>query len=647
MAELSELEIVDVTRYVRVPKIIKFLFIVATIAGIALSVIHIFGIVIQGKVLLSFAYYYLLFAFFFPFVFILIPMHDKAQEVPWYDMVLAVLTFGICIYFFINAWAISVTGWIPASPFNLLLGLIFTILAMEGGRRTGGSIYVIISAVIGLYPIIAEYMPGVLWGRSFSVHETLSYIAYGGDSFRGLPAAVLGELLIGFLLFAAVLLSSGAGRFFLNFAMAIAGKFRGGPAKVSVISSAFFGTLSGNVFANIVATGSVTIPTMKRLGYPPHYAGAIEACASSGGMIMPPVMGLLAFVMCAYLNIEYAVVMVAAAIPAILYFLGLLMQVDAYAAKVGLKGLPPEEVPSLIKTLKEGWPFLFVFVFLIWGLVYMKWETRAPFYASGLMVILSYTNRKTAMTFTRFINTIRAIGSLVSQTLGILLPIGVLTCGLVLTGTSARMTALLVSIGGDSPFILLLIGAAVCYVLGMAGVLVPAYIFLAVTLVPALIKAGNMNVLAVHLFIIYYVNLAGITPPVALGSFVAASMAGANPLRTAFTSMRLGVVIYFVPFFFVYSPALILQGSILETLYLFMLCILGIVMIAGGIEDHLVGIGRVGPVARPLLIAAGFLLALPEHNTDVIGAGLAIIVIAVLWRRNKVRQRRDGAADVV
>jgi TRAP-type uncharacterized transport system fused permease subunit len=221
-----------------------------------------------------------------------------------------------------------------------------------------------------------------------------------------------------------------------------------------------------------------------------------------------------------------------------------------------------------------------------------------------------------------------------------------ITCGLVLTGTSARMTALLISVGGENSFILLLIGAIVCYVLGMAGVVVPAYIFLAVTLAPAVIQAGDLNVLAVHLFIIYMVSLAGITPPVALGSFLAASIAGANSIRTAITSMRLGIVIYFIPFFFVYSPALILEGSFLETIYLFALCVVGIILIAAGIEDHLFKIGRAGIVARPLLVIAGFLIALPELTSSAIGAGFAVVLIAILWKTRKIRGKEESALNV-
>jgi TRAP transporter 4TM/12TM fusion protein len=642
MVKIDQIEIADNTRNKELPPYMKFGFFLFTLAGLVLAIIYIFGIVINGVVILNFAYYFLIFACFIPFIFLLMPAHKKTKGIPWYDYGMAALSFGICIYFYANAWEIGVLGWIPAAPFNLVLGVLFILLIMEAGRRVGGAFYVIFSFLMGLYPLIAEHMPGVLWGKSFSLHDTLSYLAFGGTSLLGIPASALGELLIGFLLFAGVLIATGAGKFFLNLALALAGGFRGGPAKVAVLSSAFFGSLSGNVFANIVATGSITIPTMKRLGYPPHYAGAIEACASGGGAIMPPVMGLLAFVMCSFLGVEYVVVMVAAIIPSLLYFWGLLIQVDAYAAKTGLEGLPKKELPSFRATLKEGWPYLSVLAFLTWGLVYMNWSTKAPFYASALMLVLTCTRRETWLTPRRFFNTVLSVGSMISQTAGMLLPIGLLTCGLTLTGTTARLTSLLLSIGGENTFLLLLIGAIICYVLGMVGILVPAYIFLAVSLAPAVVQSGGLNMIAVHLFIIYMTTLTGITPPIALGSFLAAGIAKANPMKTALTSARLGIVIYFIPFFFVYNPSLILEGPIVESIYLFALCMLGIVLVAGGLEGYLIKVGNIGWVARPLILLAGLLIAYPEWITTIGGAALAFIVIAIILAKRKGQSPGNG-----
>ena len=637
-SSLQSLDEVETSRYGNLPRAFKLLFILLTVSGAGLAVFTMFGFTVGGETIFDAQYYYLLIACFLPSVFLLMPMRKKDRGIlRWYDIVFAVLAFGSGFYFYTNAYSIVIAGWFPVSPTNFAVATVLLVLTLEAARRGGGPVFLIVCLLFGLYPIFAEHMPGVFFGNSAPWDTTIGYMVLSYDGLLGIPLRVLGDLLLGFLVFAAVLVASGAGRFFLNLALALLGRFRGGPAKVSVLSSGFFGSLSGSIFANIVATGSVTIPTMKRMGYPSHYAAAIEACASTGGVLMPPVMGALIFIMCAILNMEYAVVMVAAFIPSILYYFGLLMQVDAYAGKVGLEGLPRAEIPSIVKTLKEGWPFIAVLVFLVWGLLYMRWERLAPWYAVGLMILLSFASRETRLTPGRIIRMLKEIGELMTRTFSLILPLGLIIGGLVMSGTAPAFTAAIINLGGESIVLVLLLGVASCYVLGMVGVGIGAYIFLAVTLAPALVEAIEVNVLAVHLFIVYYAMLGAITPPVALGSFVAASVAGSSPMKTAVQSMRLGIVIYMVPFFFLFNPSLILQGPILETLYLFSLCLLGIVFIAGGMEGYLVKVGKVPLWARPLLVVAGFLIALPGWMTSIIGAVLALLIIPIILKtRGKV-----------
>lgn len=356
---------------------------------------------------------------------------------------------------------------------------------------------------------------------------------------------------------------------------------------------------------------------------------------------MPPVMGAVAFVMCELIGTEYRAVIVAALIPSVLYYFGMLLQVDCFAATHRLRGIPREEIPPLGKTLAQGWPFIAVLLFLVWGLLYMRWEGLAPFYASGLMLVLSFLRKATMMTPKRMLDTLASAGTMITQSLAIILPIGFVVCGLSITGVSASFTSGLVALARGNVFLMLVIGAIACYILGMAGMLTPAYIFLAVSLAPAVIKLGNLNVLAVHLFIIYYAMLSAFTPPVAGGAFVAAAMAGANPMKTAVTAMRLGVVLYFVPFFFVFNPALVLQtGSLLETSYFFVLCAIGIFFVAAGIEGYLLGIGIVKSWARPILIISGLLIGFPESVTTVIGATLALSTTAILWTMKRRGESR-------
>ena len=378
-------------RYANLPKPFKILVICLVTTGIILFLLYTFGWSIRGWVLEGTRYYYLLYLCFATCVFICVPARKKdSNRILWYDLILASVVFGTFAYFTANAYSITIMGWVPPkTTHDLVLATVIALIALEASRRMTGWAMVAICLIFGIYSLIASYMPGILYGFSFPFPNMIGTFAYGGLGLLGMPAQVTGEILIAFLIFAGVLMSSGAGTFFLNISLALLGRFRGGPAKVAVVSSGLFGSLSGTVVPNIITTGSITIPTMKRIGYPPHYAGAIEAVASSGGSIMPPVMGIIIFVMVVLTEIPYSTIMVAALIPAILYYYGLLVQVDAYAAKVGLRGLPREELPSIWKTLLQGWPYILVLAFLIFGLIYMRWDVKAPIYAAGLLFVIS------------------------------------------------------------------------------------------------------------------------------------------------------------------------------------------------------------------------------------------------------------------
>jgi TRAP transporter 4TM/12TM fusion protein len=508
-----------------------------------------------------------------------------------------------------------------------------------------GPIYTVVCILIGLYPVFAGHMPSIFFGNSFSLLETVGFNVFGSEGIIGMPTKVLGELLIGFLLFAAVLITSGAGQFFINFALATCGRFRGGPAKVSVLSSSFFGTVSGSAVANVVADGPVTIPTMIGVGFPPHHAAAIEAVTSTGGILMPPVMGAVAFVMAAFLGIEYRQVCIAAAIPAFLYYFSLLMQIDAYSAKTGLKGLSREQLPSLKRTMKTGWPFLAVILFLLWGLLYMGWEMYTPYYASLLMLLLSFWSKETRMTPKKLISSLITGGSIITQTVAVMVPIGFIISGLTVPGTSASFTSGIVHLSGGNVLLMLILGVVACYILGMAGMLVSAYIFLAVTLAPAAIQLGHFSPIAVHLFIIYYCMISVITPPVAVAAFVAAAIGGADPMKTGFKAMRLGVAIYFLPFFFLYNPSLIFQGSIPETLFRLLMCMLGLTLIGAANEGYFWLIGNIGLVERVLIFICGLLFAFPETTTDIIGFFGVIAVLIEIWLRKRIVSRKEIAVS--
>jgi len=623
-------------RYAYLPLPARIVFVALTVCGVALATVFMLGY--AGK-MSDTAYYYILFAIFGSAAFLILPLRKRDRtRLPWYDILITLLAFGIPLFFYTNAFAIQHSGWMPP-PQNYILAfsLVYCLIMLEAARRMGGLIFFLLCLFFWLYPLYANHMPGILYGMNWPWDYVISFCTFGGEGIIGLPGRVMGQILIGFLIFAGMLIASGAGDFFLKMSIGLLGRFRGGPAKVAVLSSGFFGSLSGSIISNIVSTGSITIPAMKRMGYPAHYAGAIEACASTGGVLMPPVMGVVAFVMAIMTQIEYAEIIKAAAIPALLFYFGLLVQVDAYAAKTGMKGLPRDEIPSKRETFKEGWMFIAVLIFLIWGLLYMRWSVITPFYAAGLLFFLSLTSKKTALTPRRLAGAFAQIGILIAQTMALILPFAFILAGMVLTGMSSAFTSGLVGMAGDNVFMILLLGIVACYLLGIMGMDLAAYIFLAVSMAPALIEVGNLNVLAVHLFIVYYSMLAAITPPVAIGAFIASALAGASPIKTGLTAMRLGSVIYFIPLFFIFNPELILQGSPLVALYLFLFCIIGIWVLTGGLEGYLLKIGKTRLWARPFLVVGGLAIAYPDWYAT---AGGFILVIPVLLASYLVNRRQ-------
>ena len=638
----------EVNRYQKLPKFLKVVCVVLFTVGIGLSVFYLFGFTIQGQVLLTQMYYYLLYACFASTVFLIMPLRRTERhmtKIPWYDLVLAAVVFGSCIYFATQAWDISRTNWAPPPTMTAtVLASIMFLVALETGRRIAGLPLLIICVIFGGYVLFAEHMPGVLFGKSFSLTQLIGFFTYGGDGILGLPGRIIGTLLIGFLIFAGMLIAMGGGKFFINFALAALGRFRGGPAKVAVVASGFFGSLTGSPMTNVIGTGSFTIPAMKRTGYPAHYAGAIEAAASTGGMIMPPIMATIAFIMADFVGVPYATVIVAAFIPALLYYWGLLVQVDAYAARTGLKGLPREELPSLWKVLKEGWIYIVVLAFLVVGLIYFRWGAKAPFYATGLMFLLSFTSRETMMMPKKFIATLATMGNLITFIIGIMLPIGLLMIGISKPGWLTALVAEIINLTGSTDIaVVLLIAVAVSYVFGMVGLAIVPYIVLAATVVPQLVAATGLDLLALHLFLFCYLIVAGITPPVATTAFVAAGLAGSPPMKTAWTASRLAIVVYFIPFFFVFNEALVIRGdSVWQIGYLLPLCLVGIAILSGGLEGYLVKVGRLDWWARVPLILGGFLIAFPGYGqiltwwmTSIVGAGITALVIVIMQIRKK------------
>ena len=565
-------------------------------------------------------FYYSVVALLLPLVFLLWPATASlsSKPVPWYDYGLSGLTLITGGYFVMHAELILERGWAFAAPdLAIYFSYLFWLLIIEAARRAGGWPIAIIAATFSLYPLVADIMPGPIQAFPSSLEETAMYHTMSTESVMGIPLQAFAGLVIGFLVFGVVLQKTGGGAFFINLAFSLLGHVRGGPAKVSIFSSGLMGSMSGSVISNVLTTGVMSIPAMRRIGMKRSFAGGVEACASTGGVLMPPVMGATAFVMAMFLNVPYSAVVLAAVIPSVLYFLGLFIQIDAYSARNDLKGLPKVELPSLVTTLKEGWYFIFVFALLVWMLLVLQREALAPFYATALLLVLNQFSKKHRWGLKQAYMALTDAAKLFAELTAILVGVGLLVGALSITGLSGTIANDFIFLAGGSILLLLLMGALTSFVLGIGMTVTAAYIFLAVALAPALTRGAGLDPMAVHLFILYWGMLSFITPPVALGAFAAATVAGARPIETGLQAMKLGSVIYFIPFLFVLNPALIMQGSALEISIVFVQAVVGIVFFASAMQGYMIGIGRLGygvlqeVVIRGLILVAGLALALP------------------------------------
>lgn len=633
----------------------KWIFILFTAAAVLLSVNQLFNFqFFAGVVILEGRYLFLLAGLFLSLTFLSFPLRGEAGvSVAWYDWVLAGLAVGVSGYFAYTADLSLEEGWEYAPPETARwISFLFWALIMEATRRAGGLVIFLIVFVFSLYPTFADVMPGPISGFAQPFVDVIPYHIISSESSFGIPMRAFGNLVIGFIIFGAALQYTGGGAFFNNLALALVGNLRGGAAKVAIFASGFMGSLSGSVISNVLTTGAISIPAMKKTGFPARYAAGTEACASTGGVLMPPVMGTTAFVMASFLGRPYLEIAAAAAIPSLLYYFGLFIQIDAYAARHNLKGIPREQLPSVWETMKEGWYYLFVFALLIFLMMFLRQETWAPFYATALLLIINQVSKKHRFDLKGFFNLVYSIGRGLTELVAVLLGIGLIVGAFSATGLAGTLVNDLIFLAGGSVFMLLVMGAITSFIFGMGMTVTACYIFLAVVLAPALVKAG-LNELAVHLFILYWGMVSYITPPVALGAFAAATMARTNALAAGVEAMRLGSIIYFVPFFFVLNPALIGEGGWAEVIVVLATALLGVYLVGSALQGYIAGFGSIGSgtvpmAARVLLLVGGLFFAAPGevipgvshlHMTLV---GLVLCVPVLFFAR--MNRRKEQAA---
>ena len=586
-------------------------------------------------------FYYALIGLLLPLAFLRYRSNPKF-DLLLLDVALAAAAAYCSFWLFGHATLILDEGWEFVAPLDaIVVSVVLWILVLEAVRRVAGIALFTLVALFSLYPLVADQMPEVISGMATGLPETAAYHAMSIESLLGLPFRTFANLVIGFLIFGVALQHTGGGQFFIDFAFAIFGRVRGGPAKVAIIASGLMGSMSGSVITNVLTTGQLTIPAMMKNGFSPQTAAGVEACASTGGVLLPPIMGATAFVMATFLGIPYYQVALAAAIPALLYFSALFMQLDAYAAREGLTGLDASELPSILTTLKEGWYYIAAFVLLVVLLLVMQREALAPWAATACLLVVNQFSKKHRFDGAKLLGFVRGSGELLVELLVILAGIGLIIGALSVTGLAGTLINELLFIAGGSVAVLLVMGALTSFVLGIGMTVTAAYIFLAIVLAPALIE-GGLNPVAVHLFILYWGMLSFITPPVALGAFAAASIAGADPIKTGFTAMRLGVVIYLIPFFFVLDPALVLADTVAAALIAMVEVMIGCFLIAGSAQRYLPLIGKVRGHVAPWLIGLGgvaiafpdlAVLAIDAGNWQLLGAGLSLVFAGVTLHR--------------
>ncbi|WP_407474630.1 TRAP transporter permease [Sulfitobacter sp. PM12] len=598
--------------------------------GVIMAINQQFLLGIFGFQPLGNAYLYYLIGIFLAIAFLTLPfsiMHP--ERLFWLNPVLAVASLTSAGWLGFHGLDILQRGWEYDAPLMAdIMASILLFLVLEGVRRAGGTVLLFTALLFGSYPLWADSMPGFLWGTEYSLMGTVRAHVLGVESVIGIPMQVVAELVIGFVIFGSVLVITKGSDFFMELASALLGHTRGGPAKVAVLGSGILGSLSGSVISNILTSGPFSIPTMRRVGYPAHYAAAVEACASTGATLMPPVMGTVAFVMASFLGVQYSSIVIAALIPAILFYVALLFQVDMYAARRGLAGLPRSETPPVWPVLKSGWPYLLSLAVLIYVLMIMRMEARAPYYASVVMLVATSFRKETRLTVNRVIELVQDTSRNIAGLVAVLAGIGLVVGGLSYTGVAGAFSRELLLYANGNTALMLIAGAVTSFVLGMGMTVTACYIFLSILLAPALVQAG-LHPIASHLFILYWGMLSYITPPVALAAITAASVAGSRPMQTGFYAMRLGMPLFVLPFIFVYDPALIMEGTALQIIERVGLTLVAIWAITSAFESWIYKVGRIGTISRIAVAVGGVLILFPDLPTSLLGGAILVATIGI------------------
>ena len=561
--------------------------------------------------------------FTFVLIFLLYPSFKSfpRNKMHWLDVVLAALAGSTMIYLVVNYQEIMVRGGLPTT-WDLIFGVMAILFTFEAARRIVGLPIVLVALVFVLYAHWGKYIPGFLTHRGFSWTRIINHMYLTTEGIIGSPIGVSSTFVFMFILFGAFLNKTGLGKFFIDLALAAAGHQAGGPAKVAVISSAFFGTISGSSVANTVTTGTFTIPLMKSIGYKPYFAGAVEAASSTGGQLMPPIMGAAAFIMSDFIGVPYITIAIAAILPALLYYMAVFIMIHMEAKRLGLKGLPKEQLPNTKKIFLAGGHLLIPLFVIVYMLIKGYTPLKAAFYSILWTVAVAMCRKNTRLKLKDIIDAFdegaRSSLSVAAACACAGLVIGSVT----LTGVGLKLANGIVSLAGGYLFWTLVLTMITSIILGMGLPTTAKYIVLASMAAPAIQKFG-VPILAAHMFIFYYGIIADLTPPVALAAYAGAGIAGANPMRTGFTALRLAVAGFLIPDFFVYNPELLMiNASLANTTVPVITAIAGTVLLSFASAGY--WMKNLNLLERAILLCGSLLLIQPGWLTDLAGAAVGV-----------------------
>jgi TRAP transporter 4TM/12TM fusion protein len=559
---------------------------------------------------------------------------DNTETVAVLDYLLIALSISCGVYFGINSEAIAtrITLLDPLTQYDVGFASLLIVLCLEVCRRTVGLLLTVIVALFMAYNLYGHVLPNPFSHGYISYEHFLDIMIFTTDGLFGTPLRVAATYVLLFVLFGTFLANAGGGEFFNDLAASVAGAKVGGPAKIAVVSSGLYGTISGSPTSDVVTTGSITIPMMKKIGYPAVVAGGVEVAASTGGSILPPVMGSAAFIMAEYTGIPYLDIVIASTIPALLYYFSVYSQVHFTSVRLGLKGLDKDAVPPLSQTLKNGGLFLIPLGAIVWALIEGYSPTFVALFGAVGVIGISFLRASTRMSARDVVNTLSETARRMAPVVGACTAAGFVIGGITMTGLAAKLSALVFLMTGDMVWLTLVVAAIMTIILGMGMPTVSSYILAAVLIGPLLIKLGIPEMSA-HLFLLYYAVLSAITPPVAVAAFAAASIANANPMQISFKGVQFAIGAFLLPFFFILDAGLLGEGSVIDVVWATVRAALAFLIISMAVAGCFVR--ALSAIQRITCLIVVFAILAPIIWVQVLGFIAGILGLFLLNREQR------------